>query len=185
MEFAYPEQESCALNDYPTGMPEGSTVAFVNGYPLACWGDMCVFNSAGDLYGDLWEFFQNTMVHREYHSSVAMGNALLLIGGISSDETEIYTTELIPVDGTFSAAKPGPITVRHSSSHCTIKISADVIVLTGGFGHGTWDLVTEYKLSEGKETHLNSLAQPRRDHACGSYLDANDQQVSNFFCNTF
>ena len=79
-----------------------------------------------------------------------------------------------------SPAHQGPFTVRHGAMHCTIKISADVIVVTGG--SGTFDLVTEYQLTDGNETPLTSMVQPRGYHACGVYLDANSQQVSEMFC---
>ena len=71
-------------------------------------------------------------------------SAILLIGGQYSDGS----TEFIPVDG--SGASPGPFTVRHGDSHCTMKISEEVIVVTGGYQ--TEDLVTEYRcLTEGRQ----------------------------------
>ena len=75
-----------------------------------------------------------------------------------------------------SPAQPGPFTVRHKEMHCTIQTSDDVIVVTGG--GGTYDFVTQYHLTDGTETPLTSLGQPRNDHACGVYQDTNGQQVS-------
>ena len=49
-------------------------------------------------------------------------------------------------------------------------------MVTGGVG--TDSFVTEYHLVEGTETPLTSMGQPRFRHACGVYLDADDQQVS-------
>merc|ERR1712113_459974 len=92
---------------------------------------------------------------------------LLIGGGFSS------STEFIPVDG--SGASPGPFTVRHGYGHCTMKISEEVIVVTGG--SQTYDLVTEYQLTDGRETALKPLTQGRQDHACGVYQDADGQQV--------
>ena len=57
-----------------------------------------------------------------------------------------------------------------------IQISADVIVVTGG--RDTYDYVTQYQLSDGYETPLASLGEPRHMHACGVYQDTNGQQVS-------
>ena len=45
-------------------------------------------------------------------------------------------------------------------------------------GYGTDDLVTEYRLSDGRETALTNLTEGRADHACGVYKDADGQQVS-------
>merc|ERR1711962_253220 len=59
--------------------------------------------------------------------------------------------------------------------HCTMKISEEVIVLTGG--SSTEDLVTEYQLSDGRETALTRLTQGRESHACGVYQDTDGQQV--------
>ena len=57
-----------------------------------------------------------------------------------------------------------------------MKISEEVIVVTGGVG--TWDLVTEYQLTDGRETNLTNLTEGRENHACGVYQDADGQQVS-------
>ena len=83
------------------------------------------------------------------------------------------TTEWIPVDG--SAPHQGPFTVRHGYGHCTIQISADVIVVTGG--SYTYHYVTEYQLEDGRATILTSLQQPRYAHACGVYQDTSGNQV--------
>ena len=58
-----------------------------------------------------------------------------------------------------------------------MKISEDVIVLTGG-GPPSQDLVTRYELTERKETPLTPLTQGRNSHACGVYQDTVGQQVS-------
>ena len=57
-----------------------------------------------------------------------------------------------------------------------MKISEDVIVVTGGLG--TDDLVTEYHLSDGRETALTTMTQGRGYRACGVYQDTHGQQVS-------
>ena len=95
---------------------------------------------------------------------------VLLIEGTNSNGS----TEVILVDG--SGASPGPFTVRHGDEHCTMKISEEVIVVTGGWS--TYDLVTEYRLTDGRETNLTPMVEWRRDHACGVYQDADGQQVS-------
>ena len=73
-----------------------------------------------------------------------------------------------------SLATLGPFTVRHDEKHCTIRISDDVIVVTGGRGE---DHVTEYHLIDGKGTVLPPLSQQRYDHACGIYQNPGGQQV--------
>ena len=45
-------------------------------------------------------------------------------------------------------------------------------------GYGTDDLVTEYRLSDGRETALTPLKEKRENHACGVYQDEDGQQVS-------
>ena len=173
-----PEQGSCVLNNYPREMKEGSTVDLVNGSLVACYLDTCEIYQNGS-----WQHLHNTTVSREYHSSVTTDDALLLIGGGGPTAEGpggpvSKTAEWISLNG--SAAQREMFTVRHGPSHCTIKISDDVIVLTGG--SDTEDFVTQYKLSDGTETLLTSPRQGREKHACGVYLDAKDQQVSNRFC---
>merc|ERR1719209_2422413 len=58
-----------------------------------------------------------------------------------------------------SAPHPGPFTVRHGSFHCTIQVSANVLVVAGGWG--TEDYVTQYQINDGTEMPLTSLGQPR------------------------
>ena len=68
-----------------------------------------------------------------------------------------------------------PFTVGHGHDHCTIQLSADIIVVTGGAN--TEHYVTEYQLADGKETILSSLQQPRYTHACGVYQETGGNQV--------
>ena len=159
---ADPEQGSCILNDYPREVFSGSTVNLVSGRLVACYLDVCEIYQEGS-----WKHLQNTTVRRWKHSSATTKDAVLLIGGAESN-----TTEWIPVDG--SPAHQGPFTVRHGYGHCSIQISANAVVLTGG--EGTWH-VTQYDLVDGSETPLTPLGQPRYNHACAVYQDAHGQQV--------
>ena len=143
----------------------------VSGRLVSCYGRIC------DIYQEgSWQHLQDVAASRVVHSSATTENAVLLIGGIDSD-----TTEWIPVDG--SPAQEGPFTVRHGSDHCTIQVSANAVVVTGG--KDTESYVTQYDLVEGNETTLTPLGQPRNSHACGVYQDAGGQQVSItlFSCN--
>ena len=81
------------------------------------------------------------------------------------------------LDGTSSL---GPFEVAHGFGHCTIQVSPDTIVVTGGVSaeDGTGqDWVTSYKLTDGSETISRGLIQGRAYHACGAYHDAGGQQV--------
>ena len=152
------------LNDYPRELRYGPTVNLVSGRLLACFFETC------EIYQDgSWQHLQNTMARRKSHSSATTEDAVLLIGGTDSNGT----TEWIPVNG--SAAQQGPFIVRHGVSHCTMQISNDLIVVTGG--RDTLDFVTEYHLADGTATNLTSMGKPRQQHACGVYQDADDQQV--------
>ena len=168
---ADPEQGSCVLNNYARQM-DTPTVNLISGRLVACYGVHS--RSTCEIYQEgSWQHLQNTTAARTYHSSVATEDAVLLIGGDYSGGT----TEWIPLNG--SAAQPGPFTHRHGDRHCTIKISADIIVVTGGWGSN--DYVTEYQLADGTETNLTALRQPRFGHACGVYQDIHDQQVRERF----
>ena len=166
---ADPEQGSCVLNDYPRGMGFGPTVNLVSGRLVACYLDTCEIYREGS-----WQHLQNTTVEREYHSSATTEDAVLLIGSIHDPFGSNSTTEWIPVDG--SAAHQGPFTVRHGHSHCSIQISDDIIVVTGGVNTG--DYATQYHLTDGTETPLTSFGQGRAGHACGVYQDTSGQHVS-------
>lgn len=155
------DQESCQLSDYPREMNFPTVNIVGNNKLIACYSTSC------DIYQDgAWEHLQDTIYPRTSHSAVEYREKLLLIGGQYSD-----STEFIPNDGS-----PGPFTVRHGRQHCTMKISEEVIVVTGGLG--TYNLVTEYQLSDGRETALTNLTEGRDLHACGVYKDADGQQVS-------
>ena len=94
---------------------------------------------------------------------------ILLIGGSDSSSTEWIAT-----DGGDSQI--GPWVVRHGYKHCTIQVSSDLIVVTGGYS--TWDYVTEYQLTgDATETVMTSLINGRYSHACGVYREAGGQQV--------
>ena len=112
----------------------------------------------------------NTSSTRYGHTSAEKESKILLIGGILSTNS----TEWIPVDG--SPSQPGPFDIRHGSSHCSIQLSSDLVLVTGGAG--TEEYATEYKLTgNGDETTLTPMKQGRREHACGVYQDAGGQQV--------
>ena len=89
VEFWEAEEGSCKFNDYPRDMTEGPTVSLVFDRIVACYMESCDIYEAGT-----WQHFQNTIVTRKYHSSVATKHGVLLIGG-----EEDHTTEWIPMDG--------------------------------------------------------------------------------------
>ena len=158
------DQESCQLSDYPREMYHPTVNLVGNNKLIACYSTSC------DIYQEgAWEHLQDTIHTRRYHSAVGLREKLLLIGGSDSN-----STEFIPVDG--SGASPGPFTVRHGYLHCTMKISEEVIVVTGG--DQTSSLVTEYRLTDGRETALTPLTGRREEHTCGVYQDTVGQQVS-------
>ena len=166
---ADPEQGSCILNDYPRKMESGPTANLVSGRLVACSELSCQVYQEGS-----WEHLVNTTDRRRYHSSATTEDGVLLIGGMFSD-----TTEWISVDG--SAPQPGPFALLNGPRHCTIQLSASIIVVTGGYPGENY--VTQYHLADGTETPLTPLGQPRHDHACGVYQDADDQQVRKHFYN--
>ena len=160
-----PEEGSCKLNDYPRDMDDGPTANLVSGQLVACMEDSCeIYNGGG-----AWTHLADTISARRFHTSAVREERILLIGGEVS-----RSTEWISVDG--SPSQPGPFRSRNWGDHCTIQLSSDLIVLTGGDGIG--DYVTEYNLSSnGDETPLTPLNQARHAHACGVYLNAGGQQV--------
>ena len=144
----------------------GPTANLVSGQLVACYGDSCeIYNGGGE-----WTHLVDTSSPRYAHSSaVKDDDRILLIGGAYS-----RSTEWISVDG--SPSQPGPFHVRHGGDHCTIQLSSDLIVVTGGYD--TYDFVTSYQLTgNGDETPLTPMKQGRADHACGVYQDAGGQQV--------
>ena len=147
-------------------MDAGPTANLVSGQLVACYFDSCeIYNGGGE-----WVHLADTRSSREYHSSAVKDDErILLIGGLFST-----STEWIWVDG--SPSQPGPFDVRHGMDHCTIQLSSDLIVVTGGFK--TEEYVTRYHLSSnGDEAALTPLKQGRIGQACGVYQDAGGQQV--------
>ena len=147
-------------------MRSGPTANFVTGQLVACHFDSC------ERYDDntnSWTKIADTRSRRYYHSSAQHEDRILLIGGWNSS-----STEWIPTDGGDSEI--GPWIVRHGHLHCTIQVSSDLIVVTGG--SGTYDYVTEYQLTgDASETRMTSLITGRDRHACGVYREAGGEQV--------
>jgi len=163
-------ENSCVLDDFPKEIQHGPTADLVSGRLVVCNEDRCDIFHEGS-----WEFLVNTTERRGLHSSATMGDAVLLIGGYHSE-----STEWIPIDG--SSSQPGPFTVRHGRSHCTMQTSDDTVVVTGGRGpvgsnNFTNNFVTQYNLIDGTETDLTPLRHGRSGHTCGVYNDLNGKQV--------
>ena len=161
---ADPEERSCVLNDYPRSMGAGPTADLVSGQLVACYGPMC------EVYdGREWVHLVATRETRFYHSSAVNGDRILLIGGLSR------STEWIPADG--SPSQSGPFEVRHGQNHCTIQLSPNTIVVTGGFE--SEEYVTEYQLTgDATEFHLTSMKYGGRSyHACAAYIEPGGKQV--------
>merc|ERR1712130_459656 len=167
-----PDEESCSLYDYPRGIKYGPTANLVSSQVVVCYDESCEIFNGGE-----WSRLTTTRSRRLWHSSAVQDDErILLIGGKYSNSS----TEWISVDG--SPSQPGPFDVRHGSSHCTIQLSSNVIVLTGGIR--TRNLVTRYKMTgNGDETPLTSMNRGRDSHACGVYRDASGQQVRRLSIN--
>ena len=157
------KEESRTLADYPSNI-YGPTANFVAGHLVAYFAESCERYDNG-----AWIKIADTRLGRFHHSSAQSDDRILLIGGIDS-----RSTEWIPMDG--GPSEQGSFDVRHGGSHCTIQVSSDVIVVTGGFK--TYDYVTEYKLAgDATETVMTPLITGRDRHACGVYRQADGQQV--------
>ena len=147
-------------------MQYGPTANFVAGQLVACYEDSC------EKYNDddkSWTKIADTRSRRYSHSSAQHEDRILLIGGEDSRSTEWISTN-------GGESQNGPWFVRHGEKHCTIQVSSDLIVVTGGYE--TNDYVTEYQLTgDATETVMTSLINGRRYHACGVYRQADGQQV--------
>ena len=145
-------------------MNPGPTVNLVLGEIVACYEDSC------DIYNNgKWNHLVNTREKRTSHSTAVKDDRILIMGGSVS-----RSTEWISVDG--SPSQPGPCDIRHGQLHCTLQISNEIIIVTGG--EDTESYVTEYHLSgDGNETPLSPLTTGRLYHACGVYRGAGGEQV--------
>ena len=67
---------------------------------------------------------------------------------------------------------------NHGKGHCTIKVSPDVIVVTGGWnGKSPSWTSRSYNLGTGAETNVGKMFVRRYMHACGVYEDTSHRQV--------
>ena len=147
-------------------MEYGPTMNFISGQLVACYTKSC------DVYrGGNWEHLVDLDLGRDGSSSVQHNGRILLVAGYGRRDSV-----WVSLDG--SPTEPGPA-IRHGEWHCTIQVSNDIFIVTGG--RHTDELVTEYNLSAGTEIQLNNI-EKRSDHACGAYQDANGQQVRNLEC---
>ena len=122
----------------------------------------CYMNSCDLLSPNLgWEEWMASTLHsRRFHSSSVTNQGILLIGGDDSPET----SELLPW-GTNQSIPSISLPPPGRSRHCTIQISQDVIILTGGNLPQTSKLVTE----------ISNL---------GSNWQVGDNQLKEGFCKT-
>ena len=165
-----PDGGSCELKDYPRSMDVEPTADIVSGELVACFEDSCEIYHNGE-----WNHLVETREIRRDHSSAVKDNRLLLIGGYH--HTTLTSTEWISLDG--SPSQPGPFNIRHGQSHCTLQISNEKIIITGG--KDTELYVTEYQLTgDGNETPLTPM-RPRRSHACGVYQGVGGEQVRRVY----
>jgi hypothetical protein len=154
-----PEENHCTRPDIPFNRIQ-STEDTEQGRIITCYRDSCL-----ELTGSGWEAGPSTLHERQAHTSAVTAEGLLLAGGYTSPTT----TELLPAGGGPSresfSLQPG------RKEHCSIQLSADTIVLTGGWG--TESLVNEHSgLGTGGEVttrELPALLTPRHYHACGVY----------------
>ena len=147
-------------------MYDGPTANFVAGQLVACYYHSCERYNADD---NSWTKIADTRSTRRWHSSAQHEDRILLIGGYDSNSTEWISTN-------GGESQNGPWFVRHGYYHCTIQVSSDLIVVTGG--SGTYDYVTEYQLTgDATETVITPLINRRYYHACGVYREAGGQQV--------
>ena len=167
---------SCVLPDLPEEMSWGPTVNVVSGHLVVCHRGACFIYNDGS-----WRHLQNMTEDRIWQSSATTSDAVLLLGGyhFSSGAGNIVTTELVPVDG--SSAFKGPFEIQHGWDHCTIQVSEDTLVLTGG--RYTTSMVTENTM-EGNKRNMTNLLQGRAGHACSMYV-VNEERVSCFSLKKF
>ena len=152
------------MSDYPRELWRGPTINFVAGQLVACLDESCERHNDGG-----WTKLTNTMSRRTFQSSAQREDRILLIGGHDSN-----STEWIPTDGGSPAE--GPFHVRHGAEHCTIQVSSDLIVVTGG--QDSLNYVTEYQLTgDATGTAMTPLIYARSGHACGVYQEAGGQEV--------
>jgi len=120
----------------------------------------CCDNNCDVFQAGQWEHLVNTVEYRDEHSSIVTSDGILLLGGNGTN-----TTEVIPPTG--EDAQPGTFDIRHGRDHCTIALSQDIAIVTGGTN--TYDLVTSYTLPGGSPRALPSLQEGRWGHACTWY----------------
>ena len=152
---------TCTLKNYPRGLAGGPTVNLVSETLIGCYLNYCDIFQNGS-----WQInWKHTNAERMGHSSVSFedsdGGAILLLGGSSSNSTEV-----IRVDETPPYLRP--LSIRHGQGHCTIMLSDGRMVITGG--SGTEKFVTQYEdYGSGHEISLNPMGKERTYHACGVY----------------
>jgi len=160
-------EASCTLEDYPRDMNQGPTANFVAGQLIACFSYSCEkYNN--ECNG--WTRMVQTRRTRKDHSSAQTKNKILLMGGRAASQT----TEWIPMN---HQGQQGPFYIDYiGNQHCTIQVSSNLILVTGGFGN--YDQVTKYQLTgNATRTVMTPLNVGRFDHACGVYWDADGQRV--------
>ena len=154
---------TCTLKNYPRGLAGGPTVNLVSETLIGCYLNYCDIFQNGS-----WQInWKHTNAERMGHSSVLLeedsdGDVyIILLGGSSSNSTEVILVDETP-------PYIGPLSIRHGQGHCTIMLSDERMVITGG--SGTEKFVTQYEdYGSGHEISLSPMGKERTYHACGVY----------------
>ena len=193
---------TCTLTSLPWRYDLEHTLNVVSGQLVACevqYRLHCYYCSTyvqGNWTELASECNWSDSTKRSTLTSAVYDGRLLLIreqDPIFIDNDDYYyntTTTWIPLDG--SPPQQVPFHKRRGYHHCTIQVSPDTIVVTGGTdddypgesgsypGNGNVEIfVTEYKLTDGTWSFVPKLPKPLWKHACGSYRDQDGHRVGH------
>ena len=122
----------------------------------------CLESTCSQLTPSGWESLGATLHPRTSHTTALTTQGLLLVGGAGSPNT----TELMDLE--TGQSREGWSLEPGRQYHCSIQLSSDLVVLTGGYRTET--VVSQHSgLAEGRGEggKLPSLGTGRQVHACG------------------
>ncbi|XP_071746818.1 uncharacterized protein [Lepeophtheirus salmonis] len=190
VEIYSPQQHPCSnINVAPLPAPRKGLVAnWIDGSVIACGGynQTAVLNVCWKFVPELndWKEIRSTEIERHFATSVISGGDFYVLGGRDGKEEPVAlgaVERLKSEERTWELIPEMKLSIERAY-HCSIPLSHNSIVLTGGY---SWNsILNDVELFNTSEmergwTKLKGMNTPRYLHSCGVVPNSEDDHNNN------